>query len=116
MRLELKNITHCYGSVKALNQLNLVLEEGVYALLGPNGAGKSTLMKLLTLNLTPTEGMILCDGVEIQKLGKNYRTLIGYMPQHQGLYENFDAYRFLAYMGCLKGMKKRNWIVKSIEY
>ena len=56
MKVELKNIHFSYGSVKALNGINLVLNEGATGLLGPNGAGKSTLLKIMLGFLTPDEG------------------------------------------------------------
>ena len=108
MKLELCNITHHYGDIKALDQVSFTFTPGIYALLGPNGAGKSTMMKLITMNLVPSSGEILLDGINITNLGKDYRTLIGYMPQHQGLYDEFRADRFLAYMGALKGIRKKD--------
>lgn len=92
--LELNKITKQYGRKKALDQVSLTLKEGVYGLLGPNGAGKSTLMSLITGNLTPTSGHIFWDGTEILKMGAAYRSLLGYAPQQQGLYDNFTGLRF----------------------
>ena len=89
-----------------LKGLNLELEAGVYALLGPNGAGKSTFMNLITGNLEPDEGEILYDGQPIAEMGSSFREILGFMPQQQGLYENFTAFRFLSYMAALKGMSK----------
>ena len=76
-------------------------------MLGPNGAGKSTLMNMITDNLKADEGEILLDGREIHSLGADYRGLLGYMPQQQGLYDDFTGERFLWYMAALKGLKKR---------
>lgn len=106
MILTIENITKKYGSNVALDCVNVTLTSGVYALLGPNGAGKSTLMNLITENLVPDSGQILLDGKEIHSLGKKYRAMLGFMPQQQGLYDNFTAYRFLSYIAALKGMKK----------
>ncbi len=104
--LEIKSVTKRYGKKVALNQISLQLEEGVYGLLGPNGAGKSTLMNLLTLNLKQEEGEIFWEGKEIAGMGREYRSLIGYAPQQQGLYDNFSGRRFLGYMATLKGIGK----------
>ena len=105
--LELNKITKQYGRKKALDQVSLTLKEGVYGLLGPNGAGKSTLMSLITGNLAPTSGQIFWDGTEILKMGAAYRSLLGYAPQQQGLYDNFTGLRFLSYMATLKGIPKK---------
>lgn len=109
MRLEIKNLCKTYkkGVVKALDDSSVTLTPGVYGLLGPNGAGKSTLMNIITDNLNADSGEVLYDGEEIKKLGKDYRTVLGYMPQQQGLYDDFTLNRFLWYMAALKGLKKK---------
>ena len=86
MRHEIKNLSKTYkkGVVKALDDFSVTLTPGVYGLLGPNGAGKSTLMNIITDNLNADSGEVLYDGEEIKKLGKDYRTVLGYMPQQQG--------------------------------
>lgn len=107
--LEIKNISKTYkkGTVKALDDFSVTLTFGVYGLLGPNGAGKSTLMNIITDNLNSDSGEVLYDGEDIKKLGKDYRTVLGYMPQQQGLYDDFTLNRFLWYMAALKGLKKK---------
>lgn len=107
--LEIKNISKTYkkGTVKALDDFSVTLTSGVYGLLGPNGAGKSTLMNIITDNLNPDSGEVLYNSEDIKKLGKDYRTVLGYMPQQQGLYDDFTLNRFLWYMAALKGLKKK---------
>lgn len=108
-KLEIKNISKTYkkGTVKALDDFSVTLTPGVYGLLGPNGAGKSTLMNIITDNLNADSGEVLYDGENIKKLGKDYRSVLGYMPQQQGLYDDFTLNRFLWYMSALKGLKKK---------
>lgn len=107
MKLELKNISKCYGEKKALSNINLELKEGIYGILGSNGAGKSTMVNLITDNVKRQEGTILFDGTEILTLGKSFRQYIGYMPQQQGLYEQFSGVSFLHYIAELKGIPKK---------
>lgn len=104
--LEIRDITMRYGEKKALDHVSMTLTEGVYGLLGPNGAGKSTLMNIITDNLRPGEGSIFWENQEIRSMGKNYRKLLGYAPQQQGLYESFTGMRFLSYMAALKNISK----------
>lgn len=108
-KLEINNISKTYkkGTVKALDDFSVTLTPGVYGLLGPNGAGKSTLMNIITDNLNADSGEVLYDGENIKKLGKDYRSVLGYMPQQQGLYDDFTLNRFLWYMSALKGLKKK---------
>lgn len=108
MILAIQNVSKRYnkGKKTALEQFNTQLTPGVYGILGPNGAGKSTLLNIITDNLQPDEGEITFNGVSINKLGKDYRDILGYMPQQQGLYDDFTGQRFLWYMAALKGLKK----------
>lgn len=108
-KLEITNISKTYkkGAVKALDDFSVTLTPGVYGLLGPNGAGKSTLMNIITDNLNSDSGKVLYNDEDIKKLGKNYRTVLGYMPQQQGLYDDFTLNRFLWYMSAFKGLKKK---------
>ena len=108
-KLEIKGITKVYkkGAVKALDNFSVTLTPGVYGLLGPNGAGKSTLMNIITDNLNADGGEVVYDGENIKKLGKDSGAVLGYMPQQQGLYDDFTLNRFLWYMAALKGLKKK---------
>lgn len=116
-KLEINNISKTYkkGTVKALDDFSVTLTPGVYGLLGPNGAGKSTLMNIITDNLNTDSGEVLYDGENIKKLGKDYRSVLGYMPQQQGLYDDFTLNRFLWYMSALKGLKKKEAKEKIIS-
>ena len=83
MQLEIRNLKKRYGKQWALNGLTITFTPGVYGILGSNGAGKSTMMNLLTDNLKRDGGEILFDGKDILKLGRDYRKILGYMPQHR---------------------------------
>lgn len=109
MILEINNVTKTYqkGSKRALDGFNAELTSGVYAILGPNGAGKSTLMNIITDNLTQDSGTVFYDGEDTMKMGERFRSLLGYMPQQQGLYDDFTAARFLWYMSSLKGLSRK---------
>ncbi len=62
-KIEVKNVTKCYGSTVALKDVSLTFEENkIYGLLGRNGAGKSTLLSLITNKNYPTKGEVLIDG------------------------------------------------------
>lgn len=107
--LELKNISKSYdgGTTFAVVNFNIALEPGIYGLLGPNGAGKSTLMNIITENISDYKGILTWDGDDVLDFDSDYRSIIGYMPQQQGLYENFTGDEFIWYMAALKGLKKK---------
>ena len=108
MELRLEHIEKsCRHGNKALSDISLTLTPGVYGLLGANGAGKTTLMNIITDNLRPDSGQVFYNEDNISKLGRRYRSAIGYMPQQQGLYESFTAIRFLYYMAALKGLDRK---------
>lgn len=117
MELTINNVSKTYkkGGKKALHSFSLNLTPGVYGLLGPNGAGKSTLMNIITDNLKADEGNITLNGTDILTMGKNFRDILGYMPQQQGLYEDFTAKRFLWYFAALRGLLKER-AKERIEY
>lgn len=105
--LQLCDITKRYKDKLALERVSLTLDTGIYGLLGPNGAGKSTLLNLITGNCKPTAGQITWEGKEIKCLGAQYRSILGYAPQQQGLYDSFTGRRFLSYMAALKGIPRK---------
>ena len=107
MELRIEGLTKQYGQKKALDAFSVTFTEGLYGILGANGAGKSTLMNLITDNISRTSGEILFDGTDILKLGKAFRTKVGYMPQQQGFYEQFSGRAFLHYMAELKEIPRK---------
>ena len=81
--LECRELCKSYGSVRALDNVSLSIEQGrVIGLLGPNGSGKTTLLKLANGLLTPTEGEILIAG---EAPGRLSRSIISYLPDHNYL-------------------------------
>ncbi len=109
MVLKLNGIKKSYnnGKTYALNDFSADFTSGVYGLLGPNGAGKSTLMNIITDNLKADAGTITLDGLSIFHMGSRYRGMLGYMPQQQGIYDDFTGEQFLWYMAALKGLKRK---------
>lgn len=107
-QLNTVNLTKTYDKKKkALDGFSFTFTEGIYGILGPNGAGKSTLIHLLTDQFAPTEGTIEYNGRNIHNYGKDYRRILGYMPQQQELYPEFTLQRFLYYMAALKGLDRK---------
>ena len=129
MELELINLKKTYGTVQALKGINYKFTSGIYGILGSNGAGKSTMINLITDNISRDKingGSILYsqdkEKKDILKLGKNFRKIVGYMPQQQGFYEDFSPMAFLKYMAEIKEVKKikvsdknGNTITKSVN-
>ncbi|RZS94142.1 ATP-binding cassette domain-containing protein [Cuneatibacter caecimuris] len=115
MELKIDGLSKHYGDKKALDHFTVTFQEGLYGILGANGAGKSTLMNLITDNIRRTSGEILFNGEEILKLGKKFRTKVGYMPQQQGFYDQFSGRAFLHYIAELKEISKKQAKVQVEE-
>lgn len=107
MELKLENVTKKYGEKVALDGFSYTFTPGIYGILGANGAGKSTMMNLITDNLPRNGGTISYDGTEVRKLGVDFRRILGYMTQQQGLYEGMTAESFLVYMARLKEIPRK---------
>lgn len=78
MRIKIVNLNKVYpGGKKALKDLNLEIEPGMFGLLGPNGAGKTSLMRIMTLLQSCTSGTIYFDDYDIAKDRKAIRLPAG---------------------------------------
>lgn len=106
MELIIKNISKEFKDKLAVDKFSVTLSSGIYGLLGPNGSGKTTLMRILADVSSASSGDILVNGESKNKLGAEYRDLIGYVPQNIGFYKNFTAEKFLYYVAALKGVDK----------
>ena len=78
--LRCENLTKCYGSLVAVNELSLCIEGGkIVGLLGPNGSGKTTLIKMINGLLQPNSGSLTVCG---QKIGVESKRLVSYLPDN----------------------------------
>lgn len=103
--LQATGLSRYFSEVRALDDFSYSFTPGIYGLLGPNGAGKSTLLRLLCGLDRPNKGMVTFNKLSVES--KEYRQILGYMPQYHGLKSNMKVYRFLDYCGSLKGLPKR---------
>jgi ABC-2 type transport system ATP-binding protein len=92
------NLTKRYGTLVALSNLNLEIEEGdCFGFIGPNGAGKTTTIKILATLLQPTWGEArICDLV-VGYQSRQIRPLIGYVPDYFGAYEDMVVQEYLEF-------------------
>ena len=108
MEISIKNLDKVYpGGFKALNDINLNIEEGMFGLLGPNGAGKSTLMRILVTLMRSSSGDVYIDGKEIGKYRKEIRSMVGYLPQDFRFFAQLRSWEFLDYAARLGGITSK---------
>lgn len=99
MSVEVQQLTKIYGQQVAVNAISFQLEKGeITGFLGPNGAGKSTTMKMITGALTPTDGTITVNGIDILKNPIEAQRTIGYLPEHNPLYTEMYVREYLHFM------------------
>lgn len=116
MQIDVNDITMIYPSgKKALQNVTVHMESpNLIGILGPNGSGKTTLMKLLIAGLIPTKGEILLDGKELLSQEKRLKSMLGYLPQSFGLFDELTVWQFIDYMAALKGIKNKQEIENVI--
>ena len=107
MELLIDHVSKRFKDKKAVNDISLELTPGVWGLLGANGAGKTTLMRMIAGIMQPTSGRVVYDGVPIQELGEQYRSIFGFLPQDFGFHPEFTVKDYLAYVAALKGLPER---------
>lgn len=91
--------------VHALDGLDLEVAEGtIRGLLGPNGAGKTTTVKVLTTLITPDEGSVSIDGIDVLAHPGELRPLIGVSGQYAAVDENLTGFENLDMVGRLYHM------------
>ena len=107
MELKIEHLRKQFKDKTAVDDVSLTLTNGVWGLLGANGAGKTTLMRMIADIMTPTSGTIYYDGTDIQKMGKSYRDVFGFLPQDFGYNRDFTVKDYLEYMAALKDVPAR---------
>lgn len=106
--LNIRNITRVYETgVKAMNDISLNLNNGVFGLLGPNGAGKSSLMRTIAGLQKPDVGEIIFNGTNIITTPHFIKKQLGYLPQDFGVYPKISAYDLLWHLAILKGISQK---------
>ncbi|MBU6487201.1 MAG: ABC transporter ATP-binding protein [Burkholderiales bacterium] len=81
-----------FGAVQAVREVTLAVERGeIFGLVGPDGAGKTTLMRMLAGVLRPDAGRIMLEGIDVAMDPERAKTVLGYMPQRFGLYEDLTV-------------------------
>lgn len=103
--LKIKAVSKKYNGKDVLKNISINFKPGIYGLLGENGAGKTTLINILVGLIMLSDGMVLFNDNQIEKLGNKYFEHIGYSPQYPQFYKNFTGLEFMKYMCKLKGEK-----------
>lgn len=108
--------TYDKGKVRALDNLNLDVEEGtVLGILGPNGAGKTTTVRILSTLLRPDSGRATVAGIDVIKNPDKVREVIGLSGQYAAVDEILTGYDNLVMFGELYHLGKKNAVLRANE-
>ncbi|MEN9411813.1 MAG: hypothetical protein RIQ92_250 [Actinomycetota bacterium] len=108
--------TYDKGTVRALDSLNLDVEEGtVLGVLGPNGAGKTTTVRILSTLLRPDSGRATVAGIDVIKNPEKVREVIGLSGQYAAVDEILTGYDNLVMFGQLYHLGKKNSVIRANE-
>jgi ABC-2 type transport system ATP-binding protein len=106
--IAVSNVTKSFGSIKAVNNINLTLHKGeIIGIVGPDGAGKSTLLRMAAGILQPDSGNLYFDGRPYDEDIYYVKEHIGYMPQRFGLYEDLMVLENIIFFGKIFGMRQK---------
>ncbi len=116
MQLQISNLNKTYpNGVKAIHNLNLTIQKGMFGLLGPNGAGKSSLMRTIATLQEADTGHIQFNEIDVVQDKVSLRKVLGYLPQEFGVYPRISAERLLDYLAQLKGVASKKDRQKLID-
>ena len=116
MKIEIQGLNKIYpNGNQALKDINLEFGTGMFGLLGPNGAGKSTLMRIIVTLMKPSSGLVLVDGKDIQKIRKEVRSMLGYLPQDFRFFTSLKTWEFLDYSASLAGLRNKKERIKAVD-
>jgi ABC-2 type transport system ATP-binding protein len=114
--VQVKHLTKYYGSVHALDGLDLDVAAGtVFGFLGPNGAGKTTTLRILTGLARPTGGQAHVAGLDVLKDGRALARRIGHLPEEPAFYPWMTPREFLDYLGRLYGLSSPERTARTRE-
>lgn len=115
MSVIVQNLTKIYGEQRAVDKVSFTANQGqILGFLGPNGAGKSTTMKMITSYLFPDEGTALVCDIDVKEHPIEVRRKVGYLPEHNSLYQDMYVREYLSFMAGIHKVKNRSAAVDDM--
>jgi sodium transport system ATP-binding protein len=103
--IEVKDLRKHFGAVKAVDGVSFKARDGeITGLLGPNGAGKTTTLRMLYTLMTPDQGRVIVDDIDVARDAQAVRRQLGVLPDARGLYKRLTARENIEYFARLQGM------------
>ena len=106
--VDCQGLTKIYDEITALEDLNLRIRRGhVFGYIGHNGAGKTTTIRILAGLLKATRGKAAIAGVDVSSGRDRIKSLVGYMPDSFGVYDQMRVWEYLDFFGAAFKMPRR---------
>lgn len=113
--IETTNLTKKFKDKTVVENLNLQIKQGeLFSLLGTNGAGKTTTIKMLTTLLSPTNGEILINGLNIKNDAQKIKNIINMSPQETAIAPNLTVEENLEFMAGVYQIKNKKEKIDSL--
>lgn len=120
--IRLEQVSKDFGPVRAVTEVTFQVGRGTIAgFLGPNGAGKSTVLKMIATWLPPTRGRIQVAGLDVAEQGREVRRQLGYLPEHNALYDRMRVDRFLEFvagtheLAAARRQERMSWALDALS-
>ncbi len=96
--IRVRHLSHRFGLREVLRDVSFDVQHGeIFGFIGPNGAGKTTTIRVMSTLLEPATGRVEIDGLDVTIDPDKVRRVIGYMPDHAGVYERITVREFLEF-------------------
>jgi ABC-2 type transport system ATP-binding protein len=96
--IRVRHLSHRFGMREVLRDVSFDVQHGeIFGFIGPNGAGKTTTIRVMATLLEPATGRVEIEGLDVTIDPDKVRRVIGYMPDHAGVYERITVREFLEF-------------------
>jgi ABC-2 type transport system ATP-binding protein len=103
--IRVRHLWHRFGAYDVLRDVSFDVGHGeIFGFIGPNGAGKTTTIRVISTLLEPMAGRVEVDGYDVAIDPDKVRRLIGYMPDHAGVYERVTVREYLEFFADAYGV------------
>lgn len=108
MSIVVEHLVKKYKHREVVSDISFRVEVGeIVGFLGPNGAGKSTTLKIVTTYLSPSQGRVFVDGIDVVAHPLAVRKKVGYLPEHNPLYPDMYVGEYLGFVAGLHGLGRK---------
>ena len=114
--IRVRHLWHRFGNFDVLRDVSFEVAQGeIFGFIGPNGAGKTTTIRIMATLLEPLSGRVEVDGIDVALEPERVRRVIGYMPDHAGVYERITIREFLEFFADAYAVPDRSVVATVIE-